>query len=99
MRLPQLTKLAPADLLLIIDDDALTIEQARSLSEHLACDLLVAGEANLLAELLAARTPTVTILALDSCAFSAAAALRILATAVSDWCATTNFRAACGAAA
>ncbi len=72
-------KLRPrADLLLIVDDDPSTLEQARHLGQHLGCDLLEATNLRELQIVLATRSPSVSLVALDSRAIRAAAVLRAL---------------------
>jgi EAL domain-containing protein (putative c-di-GMP-specific phosphodiesterase class I) len=66
------------DLLLIVDENESTVEQARHLSQRLGCDLVDATDLSQLQAVLATRRPSVSFIALDRRAFNAAAVLREL---------------------
>lgn len=66
------------DLLLIVDENQSTVEQARELSQRLGCDLAEATDLRQLQLVLAARRPSVSLIALDKRALSAASVLREL---------------------
>jgi EAL domain-containing protein (putative c-di-GMP-specific phosphodiesterase class I) len=68
-----------ADLLLIVDSDQSTIQQANHLSEHLGCDVVEAADLSQLQIVLATRVPNVCLIALDTRTISAAVAFRALA--------------------
>lgn len=71
-----------ADLLLIVEDDASTLEQARGLADHLACELLELSDLETLASVLGVRRPTAALVALDGRRINAVAALRALSKSV-----------------
>jgi EAL domain-containing protein (putative c-di-GMP-specific phosphodiesterase class I) len=68
-----------SDLLLILDTDPQSLSALRSIADNLGCEIVEADSAESLQRILAARRPTIAVLAMDGFDVDGLAMLRILA--------------------